>query len=409
MATTKFYLDLRGKAKDRKGSILISLYHNNTTTTIATGIRVLPEEWNGTRVVNTANAESLNATLLARMTAVNKSLAYLAFTDGFDRMTASQLKKLLTQDKTPVKEYTVEELFREYMSTDIKPGTVKIYNSALKKIISFSGSGTKITDIDLKWLRRFDSFLSRTQGANGRSIYMRCLRAVCNYARHTGVIQTYPFDNFQIRHEHTRKRCVCVKELRELISYKVSPLQETYRDYFLLMFYLIGVNAKDLLLAKHESVVNGRLEYIRAKTGKRYSIKIEPEAQAIIDRHKGKDWLLDALDHCQHYQSFLHMLNDSLKEIGEATFETVPDPYDLFGEQSVIKKIKPLIPGLSTYYARHSWATIAYEIGIPIDVISQALGHSDGNRTTLIYVKYNQEKVDDANRKVIDYVLYGTT
>lgn len=409
MATTKFYLDLRGKAKDRKGSILISLYHNNTTTTIATGIRVLPEEWNGMRVVNAYNAESLNAELLAQMTRVNKSLAYLAFTDGFDRMTASQLKKLLTQDKNPIKEYTVEELFREYMSTDIKPGTVKIYNSALKKIISFSGSGTRITDIDLKWLRRFDSFLSRTQGANGRSIYMRCLRAVCNYARHTGVIQTYPFDNFQIKHEHTRKRCVCVKELRELISYKVSPLQETYRDYFLLMFYLIGINAKDLLLAKHESVVNGRLEYIRAKTGKRYSIKIEPEAQAIIDRHKGNDWLLDALDHCQHYQSFLHMLNDSLKEIGEATFETVPDPYDLFGEQSVIKKIKPLIPGLSTYYARHSWATIAYEIGIPIDVISQALGHSDGNRTTLIYVKYNQEKVDDANRKVIDYVLYGIT
>jgi len=406
MATTKFYLDLRGKAKDRKGSVLISLYHNNTTTTISTGIRVLPEEWDGSRVVRATNAESLNAELMNQMMHINKTLAYLAFTDGFEFKTASQLKKLLSSDRTPVKEHTIEEMFKEYMSTNIKPGTVKIYNSALKKVTGFAGKTAKIADIDLKWLHKFDAYLSKTQGANGKSIYLRCLRAVCNYARHTNVISSYPFDNFSIKHEQTKKRCITVKELRELISYSVSPIQEMYRDYFLLMFFLIGINAKDLLTAKPESVINDRLEYIRAKTGKRYSIKIEPEARAIIDKHKGKEWLLDALDHCQHYECFLHMLNDSLKEIGEPYLEAIPDAYDLFAEPTIKKRIKPLIPGLSTYYTRHSWATIAYEIGIPIDIISQALGHSVNNRTTLIYVKYDQSKVDDANRKVIDYVMY---
>ena len=80
---------------------------------------------------------------------------------------------------------------------------------------------------------------------------------------------------------------------------------------------------------------------------------------------------------------------------------------DLFGMSKIVKRIDPIIPDISTYFSRHTWATIAYEIGIPIDVVSQALGHSMGNRTTLIYVKPNQEKVDEANRRVIDYLWNG--
>lgn len=83
----------------------------------------------------------------------------------------------------------------------------------------------------------------------------------------------------------------------------------------------------------------------------------------------------------------------------------VPDPNDLFGVPKLEKTIVPVIPNLTTYFARHTWATLAYEIGIPLDTISQALGHSFGNRTTLIYVKNDQAKVDAANRKVIDYLF----
>ena len=66
---------------------------------------------------------------------------------------------------------------------------------------------------------------------------------------------------------------------------------------------------------------------------------------------------------------------------------------------------KGLFPDLSTYWSRHTWATIAYEIGIPVDIIGQALGHSDKSHSvTFIYIKEDQGKVDEANRRVIDYV-----
>ena len=68
------------------------------------------------------------------------------------------------------------------------------------------------------------------------------------------------------------------------------------------------------------------------------------------------------------------------------------------------KYLKRMVPGISSHWAKHSWATIAAELEIPIETISTALGHKIGSGTTAIYIKFNQRKVDDANRKVIDYL-----
>ena len=70
-------------------------------------------------------------------------------------------------------------------------------------------------------------------------------------------------------------------------------------------------------------------------------------------------------------------------------------------------KEKSLFPKISAYWARHSWATIAAELEISIETISHGLGHMIGGDQTLVYVAYRQSKVDDANRRVIDYILNG--
>ena len=243
----------------------------------------------------------------------------------------------------------------------------------------------KMENINLKWLHQFEMFLAKTQGVNGRAIYLRSLRAVCNYALHTNVISSYPFQNFSIRQEPTRKRSVSVQLFRKFLDYPTSERNAMFRDYFLLMFYLIGINSKDLLLGLEKQIIHGRFEYIREKTHKKYSIRIEPEAEELLKRYKGRNYLLRAMDGCKHYKSFAHEMNDHLKMIGEEVVEMVPDPEDLFGTPRLIKTVKPVIPGISTYFARHCWATFAYEAGVPLDVISQALGHSSGNRTTRGY------------------------
>lgn len=406
MATTRFYLDCRGRAKDGKGSIVITIYHNRTTAMVPTGIRVKPNEWDGNHVVRVVGSDAINAKLAGKKSNLDKAIAYLSIdSDRFDSMTAPQIKKAVAEKKITKPIHLVSDLFNEYLTLDLKEGTKEIYRTTLSKVLSFGGKVLKMEDINLKWLHQFERYLAKTQGVNGRAIYLRALRAVCNYALHTKVISDYPFENFSIKQEPTRKRSVSVDLFMKFINYPAPDNLARYRDYFLLMFYLIGINSKDLLLARNDNLVNGRLEYVREKTHKKYSIKIEPEAERLLERYKGQNYLLEAMDTCKHYKNFTHMMNDGLKQIGEVKWEMVPAPDDLFGTPKLIKIITPIIPEISTYYARHCWATFAHEAGIPLDIISQALGHSMGNRTTLIYVKPDQGKVDDANRAVIDYLL----
>lgn len=405
MVSTTFFLDLRGKAKDGKGSVLIRIYHNASTTTVSTGFRIHPDNWNGSAVTGIVGAETINAKLNEQKADIDKQLAFLSFDPLFDSMSAVQLKGLLNK-KTKSQLHPVKDMFAEYVSNgQLADGTKEIYKLALSKIVKFSGDSFCMEQMSLKWLRSLDLFMSKTQKPNGRAIYHRAIKAVCHYSINSGIAMSNPYDNFTIKYTETRKRCIELEKLRELYYKETTKENQVYRDYFFLMFFLIGVNTKDLLLAKKSQVVDGRFEYIRYKTKKPYSIKIQPEASALLEKYKGSgEYLLNAMDHCVHYKSFQREINDGIRAIGDFTEESVPGE-DLFSEPMTVRKVNPVLSDITTYYARHTWATLAHHLGIPVDVIGLALGHSSANRVTFIYIKPDISKVDDANRKVIDYFL----
>ena len=409
MATTKLYLDLRAKAQDGKGSIVILLRNGTTSTSFNTGIRLKKSEWKNNRVANRVDADILNVQIAQKKNEIDRDIALLSVTQNLDNLTAAEIKAIISQKNQSIvktEKHLIKAVFAEYMDSEMSDNTRILYNSTLKKVIAYSGEHFYIEDLDYRWLLGFEKYLAKTQSVNGRAIYLRDLRTICNYAKATDIISKYPFENFTVKQEPTQKRCIDINTLREFMTYPAAPHLSVYRDYFFLMFFLIGINAKDLFLARHSNINNGRLDYIRSKTKKKYSIKIEPEAQALLDRYAGKNYLVEVMDRCKSYVNYMHEMDNALKKIGPEITEEIPNPEDLFGEPMIIKTVKPIIPDITTYFSRHTWATLAYEIGIPIDVISQALGHSMGNRTTLIYIKPDQDKVDLANRRVIDY-LFG--
>jgi integrase len=166
-----------------------------------------------------------------------------------------------------------------------------------------------------------------------------------------------------------------------------EPLLRWSRDMYMLSFYLIGMNWRDLAFVKE--VRDGRIYYTRSKGKKSYSIKVFPEAQAIIDRYPGKKYLLDMMDNYSHYKGGTKRINAKLKII--ATKCEIP------------RKI-------SIYYARHSWSTIASDesLGISEDIISRCLGHAvlkPINEITQIYIRKELKPCDDANEKVIKAIL----
>lgn len=317
-------------------------------------------------------------------------------------MPTSKLKAALAEVLTGKRKKSNQRLFLDYLdefiSSKTNKGTLTCYGITRKKIVQFCPT-VQLDTLDKNWITRFAAWMEQSgMSVNAYAIHLRNIRAVFNYCLDEEYTTNYPFRKYKIRQEPTMKRSLSVEQIRQIRDYQVEPWQEEYRDMFMLMFYLIGINAADLFQAKASQLMNGRLEYIRQKTHKAYSIKVEPEALAIIEKYRGKDWLLRPLDRYKSYKDYLHHMGDALKKIGPQ--ETVPD------KAGKKRKIiyHPIIPELSTYYARHSWATIASELDIPIETISQALGHSYGLSVTDIYIRHQAKKVDDANRKVIDHI-----
>ena len=383
--------------KNGKFPVKLNVFHKGQTL-LSTKFDASPETWNGTEYNRKAqNWQAKNVALRNMMNNLEKKIFELEENGILRKMDDNALKdelKRVVSGKPEREERGFISVLDEFVSTKSNNGTKTTYTTTRNKILVFDPKCT-LDSVDRSWLGRFEKWMSDCgMKVNAYAIHLRNIRAVFNYAIDEGYTELYPFRKYSIKKEETRKRSLSVEQLRELRDYPCEDWQEKYRDIFMLMFYLIGINAADLFNAKPESLVNGRLEYKRAKTGKLYSVKVEPEAMAIIDKYKGVGYLLDIMDTFADYRNFLHRMGIALKQIG--------------GMKRVGrggKKVRtPLFPELSSYWSRHTWATIAAELDIPKETISEALGHSIGSEVTSIYIKFDRKKVDEANRKVIDYV-----
>ncbi len=322
------------------------------------------------------------------------------------RLSALQIKNKLKEHLDPKTEeknlFTYR--YRKYMESRISERTREIYATTLKKILQYDNSAEtmRFEQITKDWLTGLDRFLiGQGLKKNSRNVHFRNIRAVINDAIDNEITNHYPMRKFDITPEETEKRSLSINDLRKLFSFPVQRWQQRYLDYFKLTFYLIGINPADICSCTDENIENGRIVYKRKKTGRLYSIKIEKEAWEIINRYKGKSKLVNFAENMTSYKTFVSRANKALKKIGD-----VDMIYNATQTKRNKFKYSPLFPALSIYWARHTWATVAFSIGIPDEIIAAALGHSHGNKTTATYIDKSIANIDAANRKVLDYVLY---
>lgn len=384
MITTKFYLDTRATSDDSAAPLKISITVNRSVSYIQTGIRLLPSDWSKTSLKAKSPAIQQAADVkLADVITICRDLERRGKLDGLN---AREVRDRILEEMTPGEKKPVRlmDFFREFAESRPKPRTREIYLATIAKVEAFEPKARTLgfSDINVGWLDRFDAFLAKTSPKkNARNIHLRNIRAVYNYALKRELTLHYPFRNYEIRGEQTAKRCLSAEQLRTLFTADLPSWKKRYVDFFEMSFLLIGINTEDLIHAS--GVTEGRLEYMRAKTNRPYSIKVEDECLELLERHRGKDHFIDVLDTyaCTHH--WTSKVDRVLKDVAD----------DLG------------LPKISMYWARHSWATIAAELDIPKETIAAALGHSGGTVTD-IYINFDRNKIDRANRKVMDYVLY---
>lgn len=380
--------------RDKNDDLRLRITNNRQSSQFSLGLKVTQSEL-GAALSGDSDNIRLEKLIASWTTQIKDFMLELSDTKKSD-MDAKNIKAILQERllglsiEPTEQSVAVQGNFKPHFAAFIEKlrnkRTKEIYQATLSRMIAYDPDLDKrrFEDITVRWLIDFDTFLAKTSPSqNARNIHFRNIRTVFNRAIDEELTASYPFRRFKIKPTPTRKRSMSCEQMRKIFNADgLEQWEVKYLDFFKLSFMLIGINVVDL--CGLSEITEGRIDYIRAKTHRPYSVKVEPEAMEIIKKHRGEKRLLDF---AENYANYRHFYNNLCK-----------------GLNSIKGKIG--IKELTSYWARHTWATIAAELDIPDAVIGQALGHAETSVTS-IYIRRNEQKVDEANRKVLDYVLYG--
>lgn len=293
---------------------------------------------------------------------------------------------------------------RTYTSSLIKEtkqagrySTAGIYTSAVNSFFRFT-EDYYITFKDLTpgLIKSYEEqLLQRGKRHNTISTYMRTLCSISNQAAEAGVefscTVSELFEFVFTGYEPTAKRAISPSTIRRLMLLELDkqPTLSFSRDLFLLSFYLRGIPFVDLAHLRKSDVKYNTIYYYRQKTRQQLSVQIEPCAAQILNRYKQKaadsPYLLPIMtltgeEGYKQYKNALRLYNEHLHRLSSILNLRVP---------------------LTSYVARHSWATTAKDEGVAISLISESLGHTSEKVTHVYLASFDNNAINKANRKVI--------
>lgn len=229
---------------------------------------------------------------------------------------------------------------------------------------------------------------------NTISFYNRILRAIYNRAVRDGyVAQTNPFEAVYTGVDTTRKRALPIEMLHQIAAIKLQDSELALsRDLFLFSFQARGMSFVDMAFLTQQNLQHGFLHYVRRKTGQALSVRIEPWMQELLDRYRPQ---------C-HEPYLLPILRSTEPKEAFAQYSAA-----LVRHNIMLRKLGGLVGAdfpLSSYCARHSWATIARDAAVPLSVISSGMGHTSEKTTRIYLASLDNSLIDRANRQIWEHV-----
>lgn len=282
----------------------------------------------------------------------------------------------------------------EQMISSGKIRTAETYISTYKSFMNYrNGQDLSLNAITSDIINEYEQYLIQKHlTRNTISFYMRILRAIYNRAVDKDLIQPRkPFKKVFTGNDQTRKRAISLEHIKNIKNYDLidKPHLAFARDIFMFSFYTRGMSFVDIAYLTHANINNGYLIYRRRKTNQQLVIKLEKCITDIINRYSSINsiYLFPIINHTSSIDSRKQYLK-SFRAIN----------YQLHK----LAKLINLHINLTSYVARHSWASIAYNKSIPISVISECMGH-DNESTTRIYLSSLDTTIlDQANNLILN-------
>jgi integrase len=283
-----------------------------------------------------------------------------------------------------------------------KVGNANLYKDTKRALCKYKeNEEIAFKAIDAEFLNGFEEWM-RSNGCKetSMSVYLRTLRSLFNKAIRDKVIseKAYPFREYKISKldTKTKKRAISKEQVRKIADYVVpeDSLLFDARQYFLFSYYTQGMNFTDIAFLKWSDISEDRIQYVRAKTGKSIQCIILPPVAEIIDYWKpvtgsvaenyvfpilSKETHVSAVQIDNRIHKVLTRINKRLNELGKELG----------------------IGSLTTYVARHSFATALKRSGVQTSIISELMGHASESVTQIYLDGFENKVLDDAMMKLL--------
>lgn len=384
----------------KEGTLYYQVIHNRIARQINTGYKLYPSEWNAfqSEILISADIDENRRNYLLKLKSA-------IIQDN------NRLKNIIGKLEQAGESYFTDKIVELYCAPKDSSGfvaftqtlilqlkqigkrrTAETYTTALNSFVRFKGDEDVLLDeFDSNLMVEYEIYLKSVGVCpNTSSYYMRSLRAIYNRAIEKELtLQKYPFKHVYTGIDKTVKRAIPLKMIRQIrdLDLALNPMLDYARDIFMFSFYTRGMSLIDMAYLKKSDIRNGILSYRRKKTNQQLFIKWETPMQEIVDKYdtSATPYLLPIIrdmktDSRRLYKNASHLINAKLKIIGEQLDSPIP---------------------LTSYVARHTWASIAKSKNIPLSTISEAMGHDSENTTRIYLASLDTSIVDKANSLIL--------
>ena len=403
MATVKIKFRASSVA-GKEGTLYYHIIHQRKLRWISTDYHVYPEEWNARKssviVSNSNNRQARLQLIQSQIDWEMKQMQCIIHDKEMDGVSysvddlANEIQQLPTSQ-------SVFTFFRQQIAKKEQMqcvGTKNNYTNAVNRFIEFRNQkDLTFSQMTADMMEMYQAWLwNRGVRQNTVSFYLRTLRTLHHKAVEAGQATSNDiFAHVQTANVRTAKRAISIKDIRniEKLELQIGSSIDKARDLFLLSFYLRGMAFVDMAFLKKSDLKCGMVSYNRRKTHQNLNIEWIKPMQAIIDKYaeqtKDSPYMLPILTGKEtspytQYRKVEYNTNYNLKKIGKMIGLKIP---------------------LTTYVARHTWASIALHMNIPIATISEGMGHNSYKTTQIYLESIDVATINEANRRIIRKIL----
>ncbi len=388
--------------KNNTAPLFIRLTEGRKVKMVSTGVAVNPQHWDDKVQKLTEECPDREVHQLrinSKIEALNKQMVRLEALDmavSLGALAGAKSKQVIP---------TIKESFEEQISLLKQAGKVNTaikYSYTLSSLLKYGRGESRIMAIDAPFLQDFEQFLKGEGNAsNSIATKMSVLKATYNKAIKDGMptIKTNPFEGYKVGSlwAATRKRALGKETVKKLIDLNLphhnSPYMALAKDIFLFSYYTAGINFRDIAMLRYCDVEAGRVQYTRCKTKKViHCILVEPAWQIVAKysnpEHSKDDYIFPILDKethrteqqiCNRIHKTLRKVNLHLREISGLLGLAIP---------------------ITTYVARHTYATVLKRSGVDVALISESLGHSSEKVTQIYLDSFENSRMVEAMRNL---------